>query len=165
MPDMIHNITPPHLKTKQNKQKRNTHTPTPTHPHTKNHCDFGTKSVVIYFSAFGDKFGDIPNKFTLRIINGNVVWKILENVITTLNKTTNNTGMICSYLILNEIQVCSFFIVDAIYMKTDLSVSFSINFKLKQISRRALFIVGCPSIAKIMTQLLTISTEANTSIR
>ena len=77
------------------------------------------------------KFGvNIPN--TLGEINGNVAWK-LENVVTTLNKTISNINTLALHLFLkflNEMQVCSFFIVDEIFrLKLTLSVSFSkVNF-------------------------------------
>ena len=76
------------------------------------------------------KFGvNIPNT-SLGEINGNVVWK-LKNVVKTLNKTINkhnkNNFLL---LLLNEILVCSLFIVDEIFRwKLTLSASFSeINF-------------------------------------
>ncbi len=64
VPDMIHNVIPHFFKT---------------------HSDFGTKSLVSIFLTFVLKF-DVSIQNILGEINENVNW-ILENVVTTLNKT------------------------------------------------------------------------------
>ncbi len=55
---------------------------------------------------------NIPN--TLEEINGNVAWK-LENVVTTLNKTINNTSTLFSYNFETRFNFSTFLIVDAIF--------------------------------------------------